>query len=718
MNVSIRSKLLITFSIVVIISVILTSLFSRYIQKRFVIERAKILTANEVMHISNEVKDIFKLALSDLMILRDMPEVQKYINSNDCKSKENLQKIFYNFALYHNIFYQLRLLDHLGKEIVRINYIKNKPVVVREKDLQVKYRRYYFQEMLKLKKGEVYISPFDLNIEHNKIEFPYKPVIRIGLPIYNKNQNSTFFLILNLNGDVILNLFQNQQKKKLGNFILTDKNGNFLYHPDEKKRFCFMFGKNDNIFNCFPVLKEYLAKYREKVVYFEKGFKNFSIIAFKKFKPISQKNAPEYTVLYSIGNPELLVGFNKYFKYFFLFTLLILIVCLSFASFVAYTISKPILSLAAITKKIKKGDFSARADFNSNDEIGILAENFNNMTEKLENTFIQLRQSEEKYRNLFENSQDTVFLMDMRGNILEINHAGLQLFDIDKITKNLNLFDFTENFTEELIASKKIDREIVVKTGKNNIKYCSIKAHITEKQLIQSILRDVTELKKRHEERMKVKRLMEEKIILAEEKERRKIGQLIHEQIAQDVAFLHLKAQSLNEEIKDEALVQILKTTEKMLKQIRGTVFELCPVILDEHGLISAIKCFSDNFQEKTEINILFYNNLQEKEIPLKQSQKFYLFRIVKELLNNIFKHAKAKEVVITLFVVENKLKLTVDDDGVGFEAEKTLSGENISDSIGLFTIKKWLEHFNGRLFIESEKGKGTRVILEMGLKK
>ena len=717
MKSSIRSKLIISFTIIVVISVFLTAVFSRYIQKKFIIERANKIALDEVNYISKEIGDILKLALADLMILRDSPEIKHFVDNNYLESKENIEKIFYNFALHHKIFYQLRLLDNLGKEIIRINYNHDKPVIVKDKNLQVKYNRYYFKQMLKLKKGEVYFSPFDLNIEHHQIEFPYKPVIRIGLPVYDRNGNETYFLILNLDGNIILKLFKNRENKKLGQFLLLDEKGNFLYHPEKEKRFCFMLGKKDNFYKCLPELRAVIKKNDQKVIYFSEGLKHFSIIAFKKFKLNSSINSPQFTILYSISDPDLLVGYNKYFKSFILFTFVILSVCLIIATFIALTLSKPILSLVEATKKVEKGDLSTRINFKSNDEIGMLAHSFNKMTAKLEQYITMLKNSEEKYRNLFKNSQDAVFLIDFEGNIIEINSAGLNLLKIDKTDNNTNLFDFTENFIEELKKLYEItDKEIVVTDLSGEKRICSLKAKITENNIVQGILRDVTEIKKRHEERIKAKRLIEEQIIIAEEKERRNIGQLIHEQLAQDVAFLHLKAQELYQQTKDKNLSQIIETTDKMVSRIRGTVFDLCPVILDEHGLISAIRCYSENFQDKTGIKISFYTNTEEKNIKLSQAGKFYCFRVFKELLNNIFKHASATEVVTTFFIVEGKIRLIVDDDGKGFDTEKTFSKENIKESIGLYTIKKWIEHFNGNFYIESEKGKGTRVVVELGI--
>ncbi len=711
---SIKTKLIFAFITINFLSVILTAFYARYIQKRFEIERAEKIALNEVNYLTKAIKNNFKLAISDLLILRDLPDLQQFINNPTDDGKLKIEKIFINFAKYHKIFYQIRLLDLFGKEIIRINCIKT-PFVVPDKELQVKFHRYYFQAMLKLKKGEVYISPFDLNVEHHKIEVPYKPVIRIGIPIFNKNNNSSYFLIVNVDGNLILNLFKSRENRKLGKYFLIDCKGNFIYHPNKEKRFAFMFGKNETIFKEAPYLKDFIKNKKEGVKYFAKGIKHFSIVSFKKFKPISKGKSPEFAVIYSIFDPELLIGFNKYFKNFIIFTLIILLISLIISTFISFTISKPILKLAKLTKKIKDGDLSARVDIRTNDELGILSENFNKMTEKLKHTITQLKSSEEKYRNLFENTQDTVFLIDFLGNIKELNRAGHTLFGIENIN-NRNIFEFIkDNFIEQIKEEDEIhEKEIEIFNLKGEKRFGSIKAQVRDKDFIQGIIRDITELKKRHEERLKTKRLIEEQIILAEERERRNIGQLIHEQLAQDIAFLHLKTEELYEKFNNDSILQILNTTNKMLKQIRGTIFDLCPVILDEHGLISAIRCYCENFEEKSKIKVLFYTNLREENIPLTQTEKFYLFRIVKELLNNVLKYSGATEVVISFLIVENVLRLVIDDNGKGFNVEKYFNRKKYSSGIGLFTVKKWVEHFKGNFYIESAEGEGTRAIIEI----
>jgi two-component system sensor histidine kinase DegS len=300
---------------------------------------------------------------------------------------------------------------------------------------------------------------------------------------------------------------------------------------------------------------------------------------------------------------------------------------------------------------------------------------------------------------------------------MELNKAGYTLFGIDKIYSDTNIMMFIKNnFIEELKEKNVIqEKEIEIARKNKEKRYGSIKVQIRNNKYIQGIIRDITDLKKRHEERLKTKRLIEEQIILAEERERRNIGQLIHEQLAQDIAFLHLKTEELYEKEKSNSVLQMLNTTDKMLKQIRGTIFDLCPVILDEHGLISAIRCFVENYQEKTDIKVTFYYNVKEEKIPINQTQKFYLFRIVKELLNNILKYAEATEVVISLLIVEDKFKLIVDDNGKGFDFKKYLRKSQSIEGIGLFTIKKWVEHFNGNLYVESQIGEGTRIIVELG---
>jgi len=102
----------------------------------------------------------------------------------DSDSAEDLvraqARIFFSFTSRSGLYDQVRLLDAAGNELIRINYNNGTPFIVPGDQLQSKADRYYFQEASQMNLGEVYMSPFDLNIENQKLEKPYKPTIRFG----------------------------------------------------------------------------------------------------------------------------------------------------------------------------------------------------------------------------------------------------------------------------------------------------------------------------------------------------------------------------------------------------------------------------------------------------------------------------------------------------------------------------------------------------------
>lgn len=86
---------------------------------------------------------------------------------------------FVNICGAKKLYDQIRWIDESGMERVRVDYVQNRPIVVATDKLQDKSKRYFFTDTIKLKADEVFISPLDLNIEHNEIEMPFKPMLRL-----------------------------------------------------------------------------------------------------------------------------------------------------------------------------------------------------------------------------------------------------------------------------------------------------------------------------------------------------------------------------------------------------------------------------------------------------------------------------------------------------------------------------------------------------------
>ena len=82
---------------------------------------------------------------------------------------------------------QVRYLDETGMEIVRVNFNNGQPAIVEKNKLQPKGQRYYFKDAITLDKDEIYVSPFDLNIEGQSIELPHKPMVRFSAPVFDRS---------------------------------------------------------------------------------------------------------------------------------------------------------------------------------------------------------------------------------------------------------------------------------------------------------------------------------------------------------------------------------------------------------------------------------------------------------------------------------------------------------------------------------------------------
>ena len=133
--------------------------------------------------------------------------------------------------------------------------------------------------------------------------------------------------------------------------------------------------------------------------------------------------------------------------------------------------------------------------------------------------------------------------------------------------------------------------------------------------------------------------------------------------------------------------------------------FELSPPILYELGLSQAFKWLIDQFREKHNLEIVLEDNEIKK--PFDHNIRFFIFQAVRELLVNIVKHAKASNVKISVTSDDEKLCITLEDNGTGFpDYPANKSG------YGLFNIRERMNHINGQFEIDSNPGGGTRVSL------
>lgn len=138
---------------------------------------------------------------------------------------------------------QIRLIDLEGQEVLRINHNDGTPTAVPLADLQSKAERYYFQRAIALPAGAVYVSPFDLNQEHGRIEEPWKPVVRVATPVFDSNGERRGLLVFNYLGKRLLDRLGRGTREGAWTGVV-DSNGYYLQGPARESSWGFMFDRN------------------------------------------------------------------------------------------------------------------------------------------------------------------------------------------------------------------------------------------------------------------------------------------------------------------------------------------------------------------------------------------------------------------------------------------------------------------------------------------
>ena len=187
----------------------------------------------------------FKSIVSDLMFLSEQNELLQMFESGEASWREALAVEYLSFSARRGIYDQIRFLDETGMEVVRVNFNNGDPSIVPNEQLLSKEKRYYFEETLVLEQGEVFVSPFDLNIEHGDIEQPLKPMIRFGTPVFDSHGQERGIVLLNYLG---ANLIHDLEVAlgEYGQVMLLNSDGFWLLGPSPEDEWGFMYEDKTN----------------------------------------------------------------------------------------------------------------------------------------------------------------------------------------------------------------------------------------------------------------------------------------------------------------------------------------------------------------------------------------------------------------------------------------------------------------------------------------
>ena len=341
----------------------------------------------------------------------------------------------------------------------------------------------------------------------------------------------------------------------------------------------------------------------------------------------------------------------------------------------------------------------------------------------------ELRASETKYRELFENAHDAIWLHDLDENIIAANKACATLtgYSVEELSgvKAGDLFaeDFLEsikNLEDLLLKDKVLGRlsevKIVRKDGTEASVQLSTSPVFSNGQIVgfQHIARDITE-QKRMQDNL---RFYLQQVTRAQEEERKRISRELHDETTQALVALSRQLDALASSGKGLSednrlrLEELWQKTNNIMQGVRRLSQDLRPAALDRLGLLSALEWLASDIAEYSGIEIKV--NVVNTERRLPEEVELVLFRITQEALRNVWRHSQATRAEITVEFDESKTRVTVSDNGKGFNLPETIGDLARDGKLGLAGMQERARLLGGSLTVQSEPGRGATITVEL----
>ena len=222
-------------------------------------------------------------------------------------------------------------------------------------------------------------------------------------------------------------------------------------------------------------------------------------------------------------------------------------------------------------------------------------------------------------------------------------------------------------------------------------------------------------------------RLMEEdlrnlsnQILHVQEQERGRLSRELHDEVGQSLALMELNLAILQRAGtgKENLLAQKIADTQHLLATTRETVHrfarELHPAMLDELGLLPALRAYLKTFAERTDLQVSFAGATESEK--LNPDQKTVLYRVAQESLTNVAKHAHARRVHVSLRALRDRIQMQIQDDGRGFRVDRRPAAP-ANKRLGLLGMRERVRLIHGQWSVNSVLGKGTTITVEIPVK-
>jgi two-component system sensor histidine kinase UhpB len=356
-----------------------------------------------------------------------------------------------------------------------------------------------------------------------------------------------------------------------------------------------------------------------------------------------------------------------------------------------------------------------------------------------------LRLSHGRLLSVIESLQEGLIISDLRGDLIYWNPAALSLHGLCAAAAGLhNLRDLPAMFELRSLQGSVLpldqwplarvlrgeqvrDAEVRVRSDTGDWERIfsfsgAIVGGAGNRSLAFLAIHDITERKQ--SERNLVQRGIElqglaARLSHAEETERERLAQELHDQVGSILTALNLNLTILGRQLPpqvDGTLQQRVDDCMALVDEttgfVRGLMAELRPPVLDDYGIAPALRWYAEQFRSRTGLMVGVEAPLDS--VRRSRDVEIAVFRIAQEALSNVMKHAGACRVTILLEDDAKLLRLTIADDGRGYEPAKASDFEGGMPHWGVVMMRERAQSIGGSVRIEGARGRGTRVLVEV----
>jgi len=347
---------------------------------------------------------------------------------------------------------------------------------------------------------------------------------------------------------------------------------------------------------------------------------------------------------------------------------------------------------------------------------------------RLEEAMKNLELSQQNYEELFANASDAIWIHDIEGNIILANKACERLtgYSVSEFTgKNVREFltpqalPLARQMRNRLLRGEamehRYEQRAIKKDGSEAIMQLSTRLIVSDgkPKAFQNMARDITEERRLQDNVQFYLR----QVLQAQEEERKRLARELHDDTSQQILLLthgvdNLASRAeryLPQELRND-LEKLYELSQQIYQGIKHYAQALRPGILDDLGLVAAIKWLAEEIHNLSGIEIQVKADAVP---PLPPETQLVLFRIVQEALNNIHRHSGASQASITVECQEAEVRVIISDNGKGFDLPRQLSDFASQGKLGLTGMAERAQLIGGEVEVSSQIEKGTKIIVK-----